>query len=265
MLALPDRCDDDRAGMLFRQLLDERSRSFTYLVASRRGGEALLIDAVRDQLPLYLRLIDALDLRLVYAFDTHTHHDHDSALELLLEQTECVTVMGRESRSSCIVRRLSDGEVLQFDGVALTALHTPGHTDDSYSLLMDDRVFTGDTLLIHGTGRTDFGGDSREQYESLFGKLLKLPGRTLVYPAHDYNGRHVSSIADERRLNPRLQVAGVDDYVAMMESLRPNDPRLSDVPQPVSLHPAAPLMRELIALTAVRSGGCVLEDAAGPR
>lgn len=247
--------------MLFRQLLDEKSRTFTYLVASRRGGEALLIDPVRDQLPLYLRLADALDLRLVYAFDTHSHNDHDSALEVLLEQTECVTVMGRESPASWVIRRLSEGEVLDVDGLELTAIHTPGHTDDSYSLLMDDRVFTGDNLLIRGTGRTDLGGDAREQYASVFGKLLQLPGRTLVYPAHDYNGRHVSSIADERRLNPRLQATSVDEYVALMDSVRPSDPRLSDYPEAPSLHPDAPLMRELMALKSVLTAGSVLGDA----
>lgn len=251
-------------SMLFRQLLDENSRTFTYLVASRRGGEALLIDPVREQLPLYLRLIEALDLRLVYALDTHTHHDHASALELLMEQTECVTVMGRETASPWVIRRLSDGEVLDVDGLELVAVHTPGHTDDSYSLVMDDRVFTGDTLLIRGTGRTDLGGDSREQYESLFGKLLQLPGRTLVYPGHDYNGRHVSSIADERRLNPRLQVTSVDDYMALMESVRPLDPRLSDLPEAPSLHPEAPRMRELLALKAALAGGSLLGDAANP-
>lgn len=246
--------------MLFRQLLDESSRTFSYLVASQRGGEAVLIDPVRQQLPLYLRLTEALDLRLVYAIDTHTHHDHDSALEVLLEQTECVTVMGRETRLPWVIRRLGDGEVLECDGLELLALHTPGHTDDSYSFVMDDRVFTGDTLLIHGTGRTDLGGDSREQYGSLFSKLLQLPGDTLVYPAHDYNGRHVSSIAHERRRSPRLQVASVDEYVALMESVRPSDPRLSDVPEAPSLHPRAPLMRELIALKSLFSGGSTLGE-----
>jgi sulfur dioxygenase len=244
--------------VLFRQLLDENSRTFTYLVASRRGGEALLIDPVRQQLPLYLRLAEALDLRLVYALDTHSHPDHDSALEILLEQTECVTVMGRESPAPWVILRLSDGEVLDVDGLELQAIHTPGHSDDSYSLVMDDRVFTGDTLLIRGTGRTDLGGDAREQYQSLFGKLLQLPGRTLVYPAHDYNGRHVSSIADERRLNPRLQVTSMEEYVSLMQSVRPSDPRVSDFPEAPSLHPDAPLMRELIALKSVLTAGSVL-------
>lgn len=244
--------------MLFRQLLDERSRTLTYLVASRRGGEALLIDPVRDQLELYLRLVEALDLRLVFAIDTHSHQDHESALEALSQRTECVTAMGRESQVPYVVRHLSDGEVVDIDGLTLEAVHTPGHTADSYSLVMGDRVFTGDTLLIRGTGRTDLGGDAREQYASLFSKLLQLPGRTLVYPAHDYNGRHVSSIADERRLNPRLQAQTVDEYVALMAGARPADPHLSDVvPQP-SLHPSAPLVRELRALKHALSGGSTL-------
>lgn len=247
--------------MLFRQLLDEKTRTFTYLVASRRGGEALLIDPVRDELPLYLRLLDALDLRLIFAFDTHTHHDHDSALEALVEQTGCVATMGLESRAPWVMRHLSDGEVLDVDGLELEAIHTPGHTDDSYSLMMDDRVFTGDTLLIRGTGRTDLGGDAREQYKSLFSKLMQLPGRTLVYPAHDYNGRHVTSIADERRLNPRLQTTSVDEYVALMDSLRPPDASLSDVPEAPSLHPRAPRMRELLALKAALSSGSPLGEA----
>jgi sulfur dioxygenase len=246
--------------MLFRQLLDERSRTFTYLVAPRRGAEAVLIDPVREQLPLYQRLLAALDLRLVFAIDTHTHHDHDSALEALLEQSDCVTAMGREARAETgnsadyVVRHLKDGEVLDVGGLELAAMHTPGHTRDSYCLVMDDRVFTGDTLLIRGTGRTDQRGDAREQYDSLFSKLLQLPGPTLVYPGHDYNGRHVSTIADERRLNPRLQVASVDDYVALMERLRPSDPRLMDVAEAPSLRPSAPLMGELLKLKAALSG-----------
>jgi sulfur dioxygenase len=250
--------------MLFRQLLDEKSRTFTYLLASRRGGEALLIDPVRDQLALYLRLLDALDLRLVFAIDTHSHHDHESALGELFDQTDCITAMGRESRAPFVARHLSDGEVIDVDGLELEAIHTPGHTNDSYSLVMDDRVFTGDTLLIRGTGRTDLGGNAREQYASLFTKLLQLPGRTLVYPAHDYKGRHVSSIAEERRQNPRLQALSVDEYVAVMDSLRPTDPRLSDVIEPPSLRPTAPLMRELIALKAALSGGSPIGEAPRP-
>ena len=245
--------------MLFRQLLDVPSRTFTYLVASRRGGEAVLIDPVREHLDYYLRLIAALDLRLIYAIDTHSHHDHDTALEALLEHGECVTAMGRESGAYFVNRRLDDGDVIEVDDLEISAMHTPGHTGDSYCLVMDDRVFTGDTLLIRGTGRTDLGGDPREQYVSLFRKLLRLPGHTLVYPGHDYNGRHVSSIADERRTNPRLQVPSVDDYVEVMNSLRPADPRLSDVAERPSLHPSAPLMRELLALRAALSAENLLD------
>jgi sulfur dioxygenase len=239
--------------MLFRQLLDERSRTLTYLVASGRGGEALLIDPVFEQVPLYLRLLDALDLRLAFAIDTHSHHDHDSALQLLGERSACVTVMGRENGATYAHRQLGDGDVFALDGLELHAIHTPGHTRDSYCLVMDDRVFTGDTLLIRGTGRTDQRGDAREQYKSLFSKLLRLAGRTLVYPGHDYNGRHVSTIADERRLNPRLQTTSVDAYVALMESLRPSDPRLMDVAEAPSLRPSAPLVRELLNLKAALS------------
>jgi glyoxylase-like metal-dependent hydrolase (beta-lactamase superfamily II) len=234
--------------MLFRQLWHRQSSTFSYLVASRIGGEALFVDPVRDQLDLYLRLIEALDVRLVFAIDTHAHEDHESALEDLLDHTQCVTAMGQESRAECVARHVSDGEIIDIDGVKLEAAHTPGHTDDSYSFVMDDRVFTGDTLLIRGTGRTDRGGDARQQYNSLFSKLLTLPGRTLVYPAHDYNGRHVSSIADERRHNPRLQVKSVDEYVALMENLRPEHPHQMDVVERPSWRASAALLRELSAL-----------------
>lgn len=232
------------AAMLFRQLLHRKSHTFTYLVASRRGGEALFIDPVLDDVELYLRLIEALDVRLLFAIDTHVHVDHESALEALLDHTQCVTAMGQESRAECVARHVSDGEIIDIDGLQLEALHTPGHTDDSYSFVMDDRVFTGDTLLIRGTGRTDRGGDARQQYDSLFSKLLALPGRTLVYPAHGYNGQHVSSIADERQHNPRLQLS-VDEYVSLMESVQPAHPHLMDIVERPSLRPQASLIREL--------------------
>src|SRR4051794_22512130 len=206
--------------MLFRQLVHRPSSTFTYLIGSRPGGKGLIIDPVAEHLDLYLRLIQAFELRLEIAIDTHFHTDHISALGLLRERTRCITARGRESSnghrsSSNSVRPLEDGEMIEFDGIDLEVLHTPGHTPDSYSFVMDDRVFTGDTLLIRSTGRTDQGGDPRVQYESL-SRLLGLPGRTLVYPAHDYQGRHVSSIAEERRHNPRLQLETIGEYVALM-------------------------------------------------
>lgn len=244
--------------MLFRQLVHPPSSTFTYLMGSCPGGKGLIIDPVAEHLDLYLRLIEAFGLRLELAVDTHFHTDHVSALGLLRERTHCVTARGRESSpgrgsssspgsANSPVRLLQDGEQLEIDGLELEVLHTPGHTPDSYSFVMDDRVFTGDTLLIRSTGRTDQGGDPRVQYESL-SRLLGLPGRTLVYPAHDYHGRHVSSIAEERRHNPRLQFKTIDEYVALMEGLRPSDVDHADAVEFSSLRRSGVLLRELAGL-----------------
>ena len=222
--------------MLFRQLFERDSSTYTYLIAGRTGGEALLIDPVRAELSQYLRLIDELDLRLVFAIDTHVHADHITALGDLRTETSCATLMGAQSKAECVSRKISDGERLKVDGLELRALYTPGHTDDSYSFVMNDRVFTGDTLLIRGTGRTDFqNGDAGVQYESLFGKLLQLPEQTLVYPAHDYKGWTVSTIAEERAHNPRLQVRSKQDYIELMQGLRLPNPRLMDIAVPANL------------------------------
>ena len=222
--------------MLFRQLFERDSSTYTYLIARRTGGEALLIDPVRSELSQYLRLIDELELRLVFAIDTHVHADHITALGDLRTETTCATLMGAQSKAECVSRKISDGERLRVDGLELRALHTPGHTDDSYSFVMNDRVFTGDTLLIRGTGRTDFqNGDAGAQYESLFGKLLQLPEQTLVYPAHDYRGWTVSTIGEERAHNPRLQVRSKQDYIELMQELRLPSPRLMDTAVPANL------------------------------
>ena len=222
--------------MFFRQLFERDSSTYTYLIAGRTGGEALLIDPVRAELSQYLRLIDELDLRLVFAIDTHVHADHITALGDLRTETSCATLMGTQSKAECVSRKISDGERLKVDGLELRALYTPGHTDDSYSFVMNDRVFTGDTLLIRGTGRTDFQkGDAGAQYESLFGKLLQLPEQTLVYPAHDYKGWTVSTIAEERAHNPRLQVRSKQAYIELMQGLRLPNPRLMDIAVPANL------------------------------
>jgi sulfur dioxygenase len=223
--------------MLFRQLYDLESGTYTYLLAARAGGEALLIDPVLGKLERYLKLLGELQLRLVKAIDTHVHADHVTALGALRDRTRCVTVMGRESAVDRVSMRVGDGDKVEIEGLRLTALHTPGHTDDSYSFLLPDRVFTGDTLLIRGTGRTDFqNGDPSMQYDSLFNKLLKLPEATLVYPGHDYKGDTVSSIGEERAHNPRLQVATREDYVAQMRALNLPNPKLMDVAVPANLH-----------------------------
>ena len=222
--------------MIFRQLYDGVSGTYTYLIASRRGGEALIIDPVIEKVERYLQLVKELDLRLVKAVDTHMHADHITGLGALRDRTRCITVMGEQSKADVVSMRIAEGDRLTIEGVALDVLYTPGHTDDSYSFVMGDRVFTGDTLLIRGTGRTDFqNGDARMQYESLFGKLLKLPDETLVYPAHDYKGDTVSTIGEEKAFNPRLRVKSIDEYVDLMNNLHLPNPKMMDVAIPANM------------------------------
>jgi len=222
--------------MIFRQLFDATSSTYTYVLASRHGGEALIIDPVLDRVDRYIQLLKELDLRLVKAIDTHLHADHITGLEALRERTQCITVMGEQTKADVVSIRVSDGDRVGIEGLSLEALYTPGHTDDSYSYLMPDRVFTGDTLLIRGTGRTDFqNGDPREQYDSLFGRLLRLADETLVYPAHDYKGDTVSTIGEEKAFNPRLQVKSVNEYVALMDNLNLPNPKMMDVAVPANM------------------------------
>ena len=223
--------------MIFRQLFDPVSSTYSYLMASRRGGEALIIDPVLEKVDRYLQLIGELDLKLVKAVDTHLHADHITGLGALRDRTHCVTVMGEQTKADVVSMRLADGDKLMIEGVTLDAIYTPGHTDDSYSFIMPDRVFTGDTLLIRGTGRTDFqNGDPRQEYESIFGRLLKLPESTLVFPAHDYKGDTVSTIGEEKAFNPRLQVKSADEYVTLMNSLKLPNPKMMDVAVPANIH-----------------------------
>lgn len=223
--------------MIFRQLFDSTSSTYTYLIASRSGGEALIIDPVVERVDRYMQLLRELDLKLIKAVDTHVHADHISGLGELRDRTRCITVMGEQSGADVVSMRVTDGDRIEIEGISLSVLYTPGHTDDSYSFLMGDRVFTGDTLLIRGTGRTDFQhGDARAQYDSIFNKLLKLPDETLVYPGHDYKGDTVSTIGEERAHNPRLQVSSIDEYVELMSNLNLPNPKLMDVAVPANLH-----------------------------
>jgi len=222
--------------MIFRQLFDSTSGTYSYLLASRSGGEALIIDPVLEKVDRYLQLIRELDLKLVKAVDTHLHADHITGLGALRDRTHCVTVMGESTKADVVSMRLAEGDKLTIEGLSLDVLYTPGHTDDSYSFLMGDRVFTGDTLLIRGTGRTDFqNGNARAQYDSLFGKLLRLPDETLVFPAHDYKGDTVSTIGEEKRYNPRLQVKSIDEYVTLMANLNLPNPKMMDVAVPSNM------------------------------
>ncbi len=222
--------------MIFRQMFDAASGSYSYLLASRRGGEALIIDPVFEKVDRYLQLVRELDLRLVKAVDTHMHADHITGLGALRDKTRCITVMGEQTKADVVSMRLTDGDKLSIEGLVLDAIYTPGHTDDSYSFVLPDRVFTGDTLLIRGTGRTDFqNGSANDEYELIFSRLLKLPDSTLVYPAHDYKGDTVSTIAEEKAFNPRLQVKSLDEYVALMSNLHLPNPKMMDVAIPANM------------------------------
>lgn len=222
--------------MLFRQLFDSNSSAYSYLIASRRGAEALIIDPVLEKVDRYIQLLNDLDLRLVKAVDTHLHADHITGLGALRDRTQCITVMGEQTKADIVSMRVADGEAIDIEGVRLGVIYTPGHTDDSYSFTMADRVFTGDTLLIRGTGRTDFqNGDARAQYDSIFNRLLRLPNETLVYPAHDYKGDTVSTIGEERTHNPRLQVSSIDEYADLMNNLNLPNPKMMDVAVPANM------------------------------
>jgi len=228
--------------MLFRQLFDKESSTYTYLIASGQGREALIIDPVKGQTNTYLGLINQLDLKLVRAIDTHTHADHVTALGDLRDHTGCVTIMGEFTKAECVSQHVSEGESVNVDGVRLDALYTPGHTDESFSFVLDGSgerqraVFTGDVLLIRGSGRTDFqGGDPYKSYDSIVNKLFTLGDNTLVYPAHDYKGFTVSSIAEERKHNPRLAGKSAEEYAEIMRNLDLPDPAMMDVAVPANL------------------------------
>ncbi|MDA3919714.1 MAG: MBL fold metallo-hydrolase [Salinisphaera sp.] len=228
--------------MLFRQLFDKESSTYTYLIASGVGREAVIIDPVKTQASAYLGLIEQLDLKLVRAIDTHTHADHVTALGDLRDATGCMTLMGEYTRAECVSDHVSEGETVDVDGVHLKALFTPGHTDESFSFLLDgagereDAVFTGDVLLIRGSGRTDFqGGDAYKSYDSIVNKLFTLGDQTFVYPAHDYKGFTVSTIAEERRFNPRLAGKSAEQYAQIMRNLDLPNPKMMDVAVPANL------------------------------
>jgi sulfur dioxygenase len=235
-LALTHRAGKDPV-MIFRQLFDSNSGTYTYLLASRRGGEALIIDPVLERVDRYLQLVRELDLKLVKAADTHLHADHITGLGALRDRTHCITVMGEQTHADVVAMRVAEGDRIEIEGLQLDVLYTPGHTDDSYSFVLGDRVFTGDTLLIRGTGRTDFqNGDPRAQYDSIFNKLMKLPDETLVFPAHDYKGDTVSTIGEEKVFNPRLKVKSIDEYVDLMNGLHLPNPKMMDVAVPANMH-----------------------------
>ena len=222
--------------MIFEQLFDNKSSTYTYIISSGKGREALIIDPVIEHTDEYIKILKNLELNLVKVIDTHIHADHITGLNELNKRTNCTRIMGEKSKSEVVDVRLKDDEKIKIESIELKAIYTPGHTDCSYSYLMNDRVFTGDTLLINGTGRTDFqNGSSYDAYDSLFNKLLKLPEKTLVYPAHDYNGKKYSTIENEKNNNPRLQVKSKEQYAEIMDNLNLANPKMMDVAVPANI------------------------------
>ena len=222
--------------MIFKQLFDTESSTYSYIISTGKGREALIIDPVIDHASEYLKILEDLELNLVKVIDTHIHADHVSAMAELKNRTNCQTLMGENSKSEVVSIKVKDNEAIKIEGIELKAIYTPGHTDDSYCFMMRDRVFTGDTLLINGTGRTDFqNGSSYDAYNSLFDRLLKLPEETLVYPAHDYKGNKFSSIGKEKNNNPRLQVNSAEEYAEIMDNLNLANPKMMDIAVPANL------------------------------
>ena len=215
--------------MIFKQVFDQKSSTYTYIIASAEGREALIIDPVLENVEDYIKLLTELNLKLVKVIDTHIHADHVTGAGKLRDKTQCVTIMGEHTPTDAVEIKVKDEEIIQLDQLKIKALYTPGHTSDSFSFLMDNYLFSGDTLLINGTGRTDFqNGNSKDAYNSLFNRLLKLPDETLVYPAHDYKGEKVSSIGKEKKFNPRLQVNNVEEYIEIMNNLNLKKPAAID-------------------------------------
>ena len=216
--------------MIFKQLFDTKSSTYTYLISSGKGREALIIDPVLENVSQYINTLKELDLKLVKVIDTHIHADHVTGASKLKDVTKCSTIMGDHTPAISVEIKVKDDEFINLDNLKIRAMYTPGHTSDSYSFLMDNYLFSGDTLLINGTGRTDFqNGSSKDAYNSIFNKLLKLPDETLLYPAHDYKGEKVSTIGKEKKHNPRLQVKNVDEYVELMSNLNLAKPKLIDI------------------------------------
>ena len=215
--------------MIFKQVFDTKTSTYTYLIASAKGREAVIIDPVLENVENYIKLLKDLDLKLVKVIDTHIHADHVTGASKLKQSTNCTTIMGEHTPADAVEIKVKDNELINIDDLKIRSIYTPGHTSESYSFLLDNYLFSGDALLINGTGRTDFqNGSSKDSYNSIFEKLLKLPEETLLYPGHDYNGKKVSTIGNEKKFNPRLQVKNVDEYIEIMSNLNLSKPEMMD-------------------------------------
>ena len=215
--------------MIFKQVFDPKTSTYTYFIGSAKGREAVIIDPVIENVNKYIQLLTELDLKLVKVIDTHIHADHVTGASKLKKATNCATIMGEHTPSEAVEIKVKDNEIIKIDNLEIKSIYTPGHTSESYSFLLENYLFSGDALLINGTGRTDFqNGNSKDSYHSIFDKLLKLPEDTLLYPGHDYNGKKVSTIGNEKKFNPRLQVKNVDEYIEIMTNLNLTKPDMMD-------------------------------------
>lgn len=232
-----------RPGMILRQLFDSESSTYTYLIADPASRQAALIDPVLGQVDRDLALVRELGLELMLVLDTHVHADHVTGAGELRKRTGARTAGG--SDAPCVDLRLAGAESLSLGALTIEVLATPGHTDDSVSFRVGDAVFTGDALLVRGTGRTDFqNGDPNDLYASITRVIFALPDHTVVYPGHDYKGFTSTTVGEEKRLNPRLAGKSEAEFVALMRAL--------DLPRPKKIDVAVPANR---ACGLVEQGG----------
>lgn len=220
--------------MIFKQFFDTESSTLTYLLAGE-DRQGVIIDPVKTHVDDYLQTIQDLGITLVHALETHVHADHVTAGAALRAQLGITTAVGEACGAETADLQLNDGDIISFGEESIRVIATPGHTVGSVSYYWHDRLFTGDALLINGCGRTDFqGGDAKVLYHSITQKIFTLPEETLIYPGHDYQGRRVSSVAQEKGINPRLADKSEHDFVAIMESLNLPKPKMIDVAVPAN-------------------------------
>lgn len=222
--------------MIFRQLFDPETFTYTYLLGCESSRKAILIDSVASEIDTYIALLEELDLKLIYTLETHVHADHITGAGLLRDKLSSKSVVHRDAGAMCADLLVTDGVLLQVGDMEIQVLHTPGHTSGCISFVVADRVFTGDCLLIDGCGRTDFQqGDANTMFDSIHQKLFTLPPDTLVFPGHDYHGKTVSTIKQEIAGNARLGGGkSRQEFVEIMENLNLPYPRFIDAALPAN-------------------------------